>query len=370
LKTTFGFGIIGAGTISDIHASAIRAIPRARLLGVYSITSQKSRAFAARHGCISYDSLEEMLDVPAIDIVCICTPSGMHLEPAVKSLKAGKHCIIEKPLEITLQKCDELIQVAEQLQVMVAVVFPSRFYEPAKQLRRAIEENRFGNLVLGDAYVKWSRSAGYYQSAAWRGTWELDGGGALMNQGIHSVDLLQWYMGPVHSVQAVAANIRHKNIEVEDTIVSTVKYANGALGTIVCSTAVHPGALKQVEIMGTKGTAILQESSLIKWQFEQQSPEDDVIANQMTMAVNSHGGVSNPADISYAGHQKQIEDMIEAVDTGRKPLIDAREGRKSVEIVTSIYESAKSGKMVTLPGDTGQPDLKLFNQQAGEDDGT
>ena len=168
---TIGFGIVGAGTISDIHALAIRNIPNAKLIGVYSTTKSKSDAFAARYDCISYDSLQALLAVAEIEIVCVCTPSGVHLEPAVDCLKAGKHCVIEKPLEVTLERCDEIIELAGKTGLKVAVIFPSRFYEASQQIKEAIEQSRFGNLVFGDAYVKWSRSEAYYQSAAWRGTW-------------------------------------------------------------------------------------------------------------------------------------------------------------------------------------------------------
>ncbi len=347
-KKQFGFGIVGAGTISAIHAMAIEAIEDAKLLGIYSLNKSKADDFAGKNNCVAYDTLEAMLNVPEIDIVCICTPSGIHLEPALKCIEAGKHCLIEKPLEVTLERCDGIIDTAEKAGVKIGVIFPSRFYEASKQVKKAIDESRFGNLVLGDAYVKWSRSEAYYQSSAWRGTWEFDGGGALMNQGIHSVDLLQWYMGPVASVQAFTANIMHKGIEVEDTMVATLQFANGALGTIVCSTAVFPGTLKRIEIMGTAGTAILEESSLIKWQFLNEADEDKLINGNMGKENTSHGGVSNPADISFIGHQKQIEDMIHAVATGTEPAINALEGRKSVEIVTAIYESARSGKKVNL----------------------
>ena len=254
--------------------------------------------------------------------------------------------MIEKPLEVTLEKCDAVIDAAYKAGIKTAVIFPSRFYEASKRIKNAIDENRFGNLVLGDAYVKWSRSEAYYNSAAWRGTWALDGGGALMNQGIHSVDLLQWYMGEVESVQAVTANIKHKGIEVEDTVVATLKFSNGALGSIECSTAVFPGAFKRIEIMGTAGTAIMEESNLIKWQFEKEAEEDNAIASSMANGSVSGGGVSNPADISFVGHQRQLEDMILSIETGKAPLIDGIEGRKSVEIVLAIYESARTGKMV------------------------
>ncbi len=347
-KRQFGFGIIGAGTISEIHALAIDRIPNAKLYGVYSINKNKSQAFADKHGCTSYDSLEALLNVAEIDLVCICTPSGIHLEPAVRCLEAGKHCVIEKPLEVTLEKCDRIIEAVEKTGLKTAVVFPSRYYEKSQQIKKALDENRFGDLVLGSASVKWNRSEAYYQSAGWRGTWGLDGGGALMNQGIHSVDLLQWYMGDVEAVQAVTANRKHKTIEVEDTVVATLQFASGALGTIACSTAVYPGVLKRIEIMGTSGTAILEEAHLLNWHFEKEKAEDELILKPMPGANPSQGGVSNPAAISFAGHQRQLEEMICSIQTGKKLLVDAQEGRKSVAIVLAIYESARTGKKVAV----------------------
>ena len=344
----FGIGIIGAGLISHIHALAIQHINNASIKGVFNINKDKADAFALKYNCTSYDNLDEMLAQPDIDIVCICTPSGIHLDPAIKSIEAGKHCLIEKPLEVTLEKCDKIIEAAKKKGVKVGVIFPSRFYESSMQLKKTIEEKRFGDMVLGDAYVKWYRSPEYYASAAWRGTWELDGGGAMMNQGIHSVDLLQWYMGPVESVQSFSANVRHKGIEVEDTIVSVVKFANGALGNIECSTAVFPGSLKRIEIMGTEGTVIQEESSIIKWDFLHKTEDDQQVVDSISSGNTPQGGVANPADISFLGHQRQIEDMIHAIETDGEVLIDAVEGRKSVEIVLAIYESARTGKKVTL----------------------
>lgn len=347
-KKYYGFGIVGAGMIANIHATAIAELPNARLVGVYSTTKAKADAFAGEHRCTAYDSLEAMLAVPEIDVVCICTPSGIHLEPALKTIEAGKHCVIEKPLEITVERCDRIIRAAREKGVKVSVIFHSRFYEASRQLKASVDNSRFGDLVLGGAYIKWHRSEAYYASGRWRGTWEYDGGGALMNQGIHSVDLLQWYMGPVQSVQATAANRRHKNIEVEDTIVATLTFKNGALGTIECSTAVFPGTLKRVEIMGTGGSAILEEDSFTKWQFLEETPEDEQIRASLMGAKASKGGASNPADISYVGHQRQLEDMIRAIETDDEPFINGEEGRKSVEIVRAIYESARLGAPVTL----------------------
>lgn len=348
-KNEIGFGIVGAGMIAHFHAKAISEITNARLIGVYSINKNKSIDFATQHPCTVYDTLAQLLASDEIDVVCICTPSGIHLEPALQCIAANKHCMIEKPLEITVERCDQLISAARQAGVKVGVIFPSRFYESSQQLKNSISENRFGNLALGSAYVKWHRSPTYYASGRWRGTWQYDGGGALMNQGIHSVDLLQWYMGPVVSVHATAANIQHHTIEVEDTIVATLTFKNGALGTIECSTAVFPGSLKRIEIMGTEGSAILEEDHFTSWQFRTPTEEDERISHSIEPASLSPGGASNPGDISFVGHQKQLEDFIHVIKTGGEPLINGEEGRKSVEIVTAIYESARTGTTVKLP---------------------
>jgi predicted dehydrogenase len=349
MQQKHGFGIIGAGMIAHVHARAIKEIANAELVGVYSTTKTKRDAFAEKESCTAYDSLEEMLADDRITIVCICTPSGAHQDPTLACLDAGKHCMVEKPLEVTLEKCNRMIQRAEEKGLKLGVIFPSRFYDHALHVKKAIEEGKFGDIVLGDAYVKWHRSEAYYKSNAWRGTWELDGGGALMNQGIHSVDLLQWYMGPVESVQAFAGNRRHKGIEVEDTVVAVLRFANGAMGNIECSTAIFPGELKRIEINGTVGTAVLQESQLMKWDFLEEHDQDRQLKAAMHNNGLSHGGgASNPADISFVGHQRQLEDFVQAIEKNKTPLVDGVEGRKSVELVLAIYESAKTGKMVRL----------------------
>lgn len=345
---TVGFGIIGTGAIAGIHAQAIKAIKNAKLVGAYSLTTAKVDEFAKQYDCHAYYALDELLQTEELDIVCICTPSGAHLEPALKAIAAGKHCLIEKPIEVTLAKTDQIIKAAKQHNVQVAVVFPTRFYTGSQDLKKAINTGRFGQLSLGSAYVKWSRTPEYYASNKWRGTWELDGGGALMNQAIHNVDMLQWCMGPVQSVMAIAGNTRHKNIEVEDTLVAILKFANGGMGTIECSTAVYPGAYKKLEIMGTAGTVVMEDNDIVQWQFEQQTAEDDKI-NETKETHSSSGGVSDPKAISYSGHQKQMENMIDAIYNNGKLLIDAEEGRKSVEIVLAIYKSARTGQQVNLP---------------------
>lgn len=343
---TFGFAIIGTGAIATIHAKAIEAIPHAKLVGVFNKTHSKAVDFATQYGCDAFESLDELLEIPALDVVCICTASGAHEDPALKAIAAGKHCLIEKPLEVTTEKCDRIIEAARANDVTVGVVFPSRFYPESKQLKDAIDAGRFGRLAIGSAYVKWSRTPEYYQSAPWRGTWALDGGGALMNQAIHAVDMLQWCMGPVVSVQAFTGNFRHQAIEVEDTAVAVLKFESGALGTIECSTALFPGFLKKLEITGTEASIVMEDNTFSRWEFRD-SAEGDV--RQKEADDNAlKGGVADPMAISFSGHQKQIEDFIDAIVSHKQPLVDGVEGRKSVAIIEAIYQSAKTQKLVEL----------------------
>jgi len=343
-----GFAIVGTGAIAGIHAQAIQAIENAVLLGAYSLTKSKAEAFAQENNCRSFDSLEDLLNIEGLDIVCICTPSGAHLDPALKAIEAGKHCLIEKPLEVTLERSDKIITAAKAKNVKIAVVFPTRFYPASQQLKQVIDQGRFEKPALASAYVKWNRTDAYYQSNAWRGTWQLDGGGALMNQAIHSVDMLQWCMGPVESVMAMSGNIKHTGIEVEDTLVALLRFESGAMGTLECSTAVYPGSFKRLEIMGTGGTVVIEDNDFQQWQFEKGQEQDSTV-NVSKSADPSKGGFADPKAISYLGHQKQMEDLIEAIKRGGTPLIDGIEGRKSVEIVLAIYKSAETGQRVKLP---------------------
>ncbi|MVZ60709.1 Gfo/Idh/MocA family protein [Sphingobacterium humi] len=340
----FGFGLIGTGAIAHIHAAAIKAIANAQLIGAYNRTAEKAAFFAQQHDCKSYQSLEELLKDDSIAIVCICTASGAHLEAAEKAIRAGKHCLIEKPLEITVDRCNEIIQLAEEHNVLIGTIFPTRFYPNSLKIKQKLTDGGFGDLVMGSAYIKWHRSAAYYASAAWRGTWAFDGGGALMNQGIHAVDMLLWYMGEAVSVSALSANRVHQNIEVEDTVVASIKFKNGALGSIECTTAAFPGTAKKIEIIGSKGSAILEENSLTLWEFEGDSTDSQV--QQAEAAVS--GGVSDPMAIGHYGHQLQVEDFLAAIQGKHSPLIDGQEGKKSVALISAIYESAKTGQTVYL----------------------
>ncbi len=341
-----GFAIIGTGAIADLHARSISELESAELIGVFNRSKEKAVKFAKKYQTKIYDSIIDLLEAPGIDVVCICTASGFHMEPALESIRKGKHCIIEKPLEITPERCDIIIKEAEKYNVKVSVIFPSRYYTSTKRLKTAVEKKQFGDLVLGSAYVKWSRTEEYYASAAWRGTLLMDGGGALINQGIHTVDLLQWYMGEVISVQAVKTNIRHKTIEGEDTIVAILSFKNGALGSIECSTAAYPGYARRLEIIGTEGSAVLEDNELTKWDIKNVS--NSSLEENETAEPSSGGGVADPLSIDYSGHKSQIKEMINFLLHGEEVLINAEEGSKSVRVIHAIYESAQSGTKINL----------------------
>jgi predicted dehydrogenase len=233
--------------------------------------------------------------------------------------------------------------------VTLSTIFPSRFHDTSVALQRAVEQGRFGRLTVGDAYVKWYRTQQYYDSGAWRGTWELDGGGALMNQAIHSVDLLAWLMGPVVEVRAQTGLLAHERIAVEDVAMAVVRFASGALGVIEASTAIYPGYLKRIEIHGTAGSAVMEEEDFVKWDFAAKAPEDEAIQQKMARRSSGGGGAADPAAIGHHGHARQFRDVAEAVRDGRPPKIDGAEGRRSVEIILAVYKSAETGSAVHLP---------------------
>lgn len=342
------FGIIGAGGIAEVHARAIQSIAGTELTGVYDVHPDKTRAFGQRFNCKAFNSADELCHDKNIDIVCICTPSGSHLEPSVKAIREGKHCIIEKPLEITLERCDSIIEEGIRHNVIVSGIFPMRFADVNVELKKAIDEERFGKFVFGDVYIKWFRSQEYYSEVKWRGSLKNGGGGAIMNQGIHSVDLLQWCMGKVESVFAFTSSPGHKDLEVEDTAVAAIRFKNGALGVIEASTAVNPGFYRKIEILGTKGSVIIEEEIIRTWKFDIEKDEDQKIRERFSGSQASGGGVSDPKAISDVGHIKQIRDIIGAIDHGHQPAIDGVEARKAVELVLAVYESARINKAVNL----------------------
>ncbi len=342
-----GFGLVGTGMIADFHVQAIREASGGQLVAVAGRSPEKTRAFAAKHGIAVWTAdVNALVSDPAVQVVCITTPSGAHLEPATAAVAAGKHVVVEKPLEITLDRVDTLLRAADAARVRVAPIFQARFGEGARTLKAAVSAGRFGRLVLCSAYVKWYRKPEYYVGS-WRGTRTMDGGGALMNQGIHAVDLLQWFAGMPEEVFGWSTRRVHTGIEVEDTVCASLRFEHGALGVIEASTGAYPGWQRRVEISGEKGSAALEDDRLVHWDFREEEAGDEAIRSART-DEKMRSGASAPNAISHHGHLRQIQDLIDSIRANRPLALDGRGARNAVAIIRAIYASAEQGAPVKL----------------------
>jgi len=343
---TWNFGIVGAGLIADFHARAIGDIPNAKLTGCCDKIPERAKNLADKFNVQAFDGYEDMLKSEQIDIVTIATPSGFHMEPTVAAAEGGKHVICEKPMDITLERIDAMVEAHEKSGTRLGGIFPYRFNDMMVPLREAINSGRFGVITYAGIYVPWWRTDEYYKDS-WHGTWKLDGGGALMNQSIHMVDMLCDVMPPIESLQAFTAKLGHPQIETEDTATAVLRYTTGALGVIYGTTASYPGQFRRFEITGTKGTVINVENSITLWQFADEKPEDEQIRKKFGK-IEGGGGVADPAAISYENHTRNFQAFIKALESGEDFWIDGREARKAVEVILAIYKSAKEQKPVKL----------------------
>ena len=341
MNKKFGFGIVGCGVISKWHLTAINSIPEAELIGVYDAYRPGAEKFAAENGCRIFDTYEDMLNCEEIDVVNICTPSGLHAPLAIQAADHKKNVVVEKPMAITKEQVDDLVAAVERNKIKLAVISQLRFTEAIQKVKKAIEDGELGKIVLGDVYMKYYRSPEYYSSATWRGTWEMDGGGALMNQGIHGIDVLQYMVGPVKSVAGICKTIV-RDIEVEDTANIVVEYENGAIGTIQGTTSVEPGYPRVIEISGTRGTIVLKEDVIIRWDI------DGKTLNEEDIKVGTHASFRDPAGFALSSHTDQIQDLINAIKEDRPPKVDVYEGKKPVDIILAAYESSKTGKRIEI----------------------
>ncbi len=345
MPVTRGFGIVGTGVIAAIHADAIALLsktgrPDVRLVAVTDVAAGPAAAFAAAHGCPAEPDLGALLARSDVEVVCVCVPSGLHAQIGVQAAKAGKHLVVEKPIDVSLEAADRLIDAARAAGVALTVISQHRFDAGLVELKRLLEEGALGRLVLGDASTKWYRTQAYYDSAAWRGTYAMDGG-SLMNQGVHYVDLLRWCMGPPAEVSAVCTTQAHQ-IEVEDTSLAIVRFASGAVGTILSSTAAFPGFPQRLEITGSGGTVSVEDGRIVR----------RALTVDPGPAVTPEGLVrsaaADPAAVDVASHAAQLADLLDAVDTGREPAVSGQSGRDTLEIVLAVYESSRTGRPVTL----------------------
>jgi predicted dehydrogenase len=345
-----GFCIVGCGMIARFHVRALEEVAGAK------VTAYVSRSKSSADKLIAdtltpvpiFTDLSAALKRPDVDVVIITTPSGAHLEPAVAAANAGKHVVVEKPLEITHERCDRIIEACDKNRVKLCTIFPSRFHDANITLRDAVAKGRFGRMTLGETTCKWWRSQAYYDEGGWKGTQVLDGGGALMNQAIHNVDLLLWMMGDATQVSGFTATLAHERIEVEDTAVACLRFASGALGVIQATTSVHPGLPKTIAVHGDRGTAVIEQEDILRWEFEKPLPEDDGIKKRFAQKLGVSGGAADPKAISHQGHARQLADFVKAIQSNAAPKVDGREGRKAVALICAIYESMRTGRVVEM----------------------
>ncbi|MBA3847040.1 MAG: Gfo/Idh/MocA family oxidoreductase [Planctomycetes bacterium] len=347
MTAPLGFALIGTGSVAATHAQALRRVDGARLVAAWSPDPGRCASFAASHGIDASEELVALVARDDVDVVCVTTPSGLHAESALVALAAGKHVVCEKPIEVRQERIDAMIAMARRHRRHIACVFQNRFAPGAQALKAAVDAGRFGHLALCQAMTNWWRGDDYYRNGAWRGTWALDGGGALMNQGIHGVDLLQWLVGMPSEVLARTARCAHHAIEVEDTAVAALRFAHGALGSIQASTASWPGFSRRIEISGDRGCAVLEDDRIVRWDFMDEEPGD---ADLRALAGRSAsaGPSGNAQAVAGDGHRRQLQDVVDALREGRAPSIGPEEARASVRIVQAIYESARSGALVRI----------------------
>jgi UDP-N-acetyl-2-amino-2-deoxyglucuronate dehydrogenase len=340
VSRTFGVGIVGAGTIGKVHAAELAEVENAQLVALVEPREEAGRELAGSHGVDWHPDLEGLLARDDVDVVVLCTPSGMHPDGAVAAARAGKHVISEKPMAITLDGVDRMIGACREACVALSVIFQYRFNCDALRMKRALDAGLFGRPVLCNALVHWHRTQAYYdEKGSWRGTWELDGGGALMNQSVHAVDLLQWLLGPVESVCAYTETLTH-DIETEDLATAALRFESGAMGVIQGTTCTHRDYPLRIELRGTEGSATFEGTRLTGWY----PSRDEELLSEEELALFPES-VDEPLG---PAHGRQLREIFEALREGREPPIPGEEARKAVEIILGIYRAARSGERMSL----------------------
>ncbi len=342
------YGIIGCGVIYDWHAEVIANLPEiAELVAVCDTDPAALRRAVDKSKVRGYASPEALIADPEIDAVTIAVPSGLHAEIGVQALQAGKHVLTEKPIDVTLAHADALIDAARQSGKLLACVSQNRYGAGLQKLREWLDAGRLGKIVYGESAVKWYRTQEYYDSGAWRGTWALDGGGALMNQGVHYADQLRWAMGRPKSVVARMATLGHERIEVEDIVTATIEFESGALGTLTSTTCAYPGFETRLEIYGTDGSVRIVNNELEIARFTDGSEYDASSFGEGVAPDIADTGSSHPRALGTYLHWRQFDDFTRAILENRPPKITAQDGRAALELVLAVYQSARTGEAVT-----------------------
>jgi predicted dehydrogenase len=337
---TIYVGILGGGNISKTHARAASEAQGVTIAAVYGQNANKVRHLAESYGAKAYADLESFLTHKPMDMVLIGSPSGLHTEQGIAAARHGLHVLVEKPIAITTEQAEKLAAACEKAGVKLGVFFQDRTAPDILKLKNMIDDGKLGKPILASARVKWYRPPEYYYSSRWRGTWALDGGGALMNQGIHTVDLLLWLMGGIRSVWAKAITALH-DIEVEDTLVAGLEFSNGAIGTLEATTSAYPGFSRRLELTGSQGTIIVENDRLLSIDLREPLPE---LTNEPT-TLSDVRSVS-PVISNTSGHRRIIEDFLQAIATNRQPLCNGHQGWLSVELVQKMYESSRTGQVI------------------------
>lgn len=336
------FALIGCGRIAKKHAEALAELENAELVSVCDIDEKKAKYYGEKYNIPYYTDYNKMLENENIDVVNILTPSGLHAKHTIDVVqKYQKHIVCEKPMALRLEDADEMIRVCDEYGVKLFIVKQNRYNLPVQKLRQAVEDGRFGKMVLGTVRVRWCRTQDYYDSDDWRGTWELDGG-CLTNQASHHIDLLEWMMGQPVEVSAKIAT-RLADVEVEDTGIAIIRFANGALGVVEATTAARPKDLEgSISILGEKGTVEISGfavNEMKTWSFTDSTPDDEKVLNDFK---------EMPPNVYGFGHKRYLEHVIDCIRNNKKALVDGLEGRKSLELISAIYEAAETGETVRL----------------------
>lgn len=340
--------LVGAGVIAPVHAEALAALPDARLVAVCDVAQEKADALAAKYGVEACYSLDDVLNRPDVDVVDVVVWSGRHAEIGVQAAQAGKNVFVTKPIDVTLEAIDRLIETCDANHVKLGAVHQFRSYPSYRAAKQAVSSGAMGKMVLGNAFVPWYRAQSYYDGDEWRGTWKWDGGGALMNQGVHYVDLLQWIMGGVSELFAYAdISAHHERIEVEDVASVALRFRDGSIGTLQASTSVYKGMPASMDLHGESGNILLVSDEVTYWDVEgRPQPENTGKVEGTTGVSDPRAALRRPA---IDAHVDQIGAFLRAIETGGDPLIDGREARKAVELNLAIYRSAKEKRPVSLP---------------------
>lgn len=338
MSHSYRFGIVGCGTISDFYARAIAELENAELAGAFDVNPGAGKAFCKKNHTAFYGDFGDFL-ASDIEAVCICTPSGLHARYAVAAADAGKHVVVEKPMGITEEQLDDIVRACDRNHIKLCAISQLLFSDAVQRVKAAVDGGELGRPILADVTMKYYRSEEYYRQGGWRGTWDMDGGGALMNQGIHGVSLLQYVMGPVRSVTALAKTQVHA-IEVEDTAVALLEFCSGALGYIVGTTSVTPGQPRVLNIHGERGTLTVTEDRITQWCV------DDRQEPAFCGGAAGQNTASNPTDFPVENHRRQLQDFVRALSDGTSPMLDQHEGRKPVDLILAIYRSAKTKETV------------------------